>query len=492
MSTLAARFAALAHIRAAEVAIVDAESERRWTYRELAIGMRAVVAALTERGCAPGMRVATLGSSAVHFLIGELGVLASGCVRVPLDPSLTLREQRAQLLDAGAFAILHEPQERERAGALCAITLDVTEIESVLAPAEFPARVDPQALASLNYTGGTTGVPKAVMLTHAALDAIHRTIVAERPVHEDDVFLNVRPLWPIAAVVVTAHLYAGATIVLGGRFDPARFPTLLERYRATGTSLVPTMLVRVFDALDRPLAGLKQLRAIDVGGSALSEIDRARAEALFGARLGVIYGLTEASWTCYLRPGEPSAPGIVGRPLGPNRVVIRDPEARALRQSEEGEVTITGPHLMSGYWNRPQATAASLRKGWLHTGDLGRIDAAGRLVITGRLKDVIRTGSRTVVPAEVEAVIAAHPAVAACAVLGVPDPEWGEIVAAAVVLKPAFALDAATLAAYCGAQLSGFKKPRRIVFVAAIPRSHYGKVQRAKLIALLSPDIAAG
>jgi acyl-CoA synthetase (AMP-forming)/AMP-acid ligase II len=214
-----------------------------------------------------------------------------------------------------------------------------------------------------------------------------------------------------------------------------------------------------------------------------------RTLEIIGPRIGVLYGLTEAPITCYLprQALDGAQTGLihsVGRVLGDYEVRLKDGEDMPLAGSgRSGEVLIRGDNVMAGYWQDDAATAASLRDGWLHTGDVGEFDEGGNLHIVGRLKDVIRSGSTSIIPKEVEDVIVQHPAVAEVAVIGLPDVEWGEAVTAFVVTKPGMSVAESDLVEHCRVRLAGYKKPRSIRFVASLPRSHYGKVLRAQLIA---------
>src|SRR6478736_4826032 len=343
-------------------------------------------------------------------------------------------------------------------------------------------------LATLNFTGGTTGAPKAAMLRHRNLAAVARNTIHGFGIGGDSVFLNVRPLWPIAQVILMSHLFAGATVVLR-RFDPERFALLVQQAGATRTSLVPTQLLRCLDHLRSGDERLRRLQAIHVGGSRIPPVVFERALETIGPRIGVLYGLTEAPITCYLPPQalDGAQTGLihsVGRVLGDYEVRLLDGEDMpSVGSGRSGEVLIRGDNVMAGYWQDEAATAASLRDGWLHTGDVGEFDEGGNLHIVGRLKDVIRSGSTSIIPKEVEDVIVQHPAVAEVAVIGLPDVEWGEAVTAFVVTKPGMSVAESDLVEYCRVRLAGYKKPRSIRFVASLPRSHYGKVLRAQLIA---------
>ncbi|TAK84786.1 MAG: long-chain fatty acid--CoA ligase [Betaproteobacteria bacterium] len=468
------------------VALVDAASGRRWTFGALAAACAGTGARLRAGGLEAGARVALLADAQPEYLFADYGAMAAGYVRVPLDPALSAAELANQVKDSEAQVLLAGDSRRALAEKIAALVpMRVLPIEeSISEPAWEPLAAD--TLATLNYTGGTSSAPKAVMLTHGNLRAALQNIVMARGAAPGEVMLNVRPLWPIAAVIVLAHLAAGGTVVLAGSFDPARFAAELARWRAGSTSLVPTHLVRLLRETSAPeLASLGHLRAIDVGGAGIAPEIFAKALDALGPKIGVLYGLTEASWSCYQSPADllgadgkvdPARLRSAGRPVFGCDVRIGD----------GGEVELRGAHVMHGYWKRPELTREVLREGWFRTGDEGRLDAAGFLSITGRIKEVIRSGGKSVQPEEVERALCAHAGVAEAAVVGLPDAEWGEIVAAAVVAAPGAQVTPALLMEHCRAQLSAHKRPKIIRLVETLPRSHYGKVQRAKVKAALT------
>jgi acyl-CoA synthetase (AMP-forming)/AMP-acid ligase II len=489
-------------------ALRDLETGEALDFAALHLALGRIALQLDALGIGAGERVALLGSTEAAHLVCDYGVMAAGRVRVPLDPSLSVAEQVAQIRDAEARTLVFTPAFAQRAEELAQ---QVEGLRMVAAAQLRKAEGEPsigreypggESLASLSYTGGTTGGPKAVMVTHGSLTAAVQNIVGARGMGPGDVMLNMRPAWPIAAIVLLAHLAAGGTVLMAGRFEPASFLTLLHEHRVAATSLVPTHLARLMSEAEPRAFDLSSLRAMDIGAAAVPPELFARVLDAFGARVGILYGLTEAPWTCYQPPSAFGGSSeerrqrmrSVGRPLFGAEVVIRSPEGTALAMGEEGEVTIRGAHVTPGYWRRPQADAAAFRDGWFRTGDLGAMDAEGCLSITGRIKELIRSGGKSIVPAEVEAVLREHPAVADAAVLGLPDAEWGESVAAAVVLRAgeefAGAMpDEPQLIEWCRLRLSSFKKPRRVFFLAEIPRSHYGKVQRAPLLKLIEPNM---
>jgi acyl-CoA synthetase (AMP-forming)/AMP-acid ligase II len=489
--TFAARLQELAERQGDRIAIVD--DSGCVTYRELFSRICRFANALRGLGLRSGERVALLVPDIREYLEADYAIMAAGLVRVPLDPRSTPADLVALLRHAGAGALVTHASFADKVATLVGEVESLGHVvvigggaaldyERLIADAAGtpPPAVDDDSLATLNFSGGTTGAPKAIMLRHRNLAAVARTTAQGFAVPGDAVFLNMRPLWPIAQVVLMSHLHAGATVVLR-RFTPERWADEVAAAGATRTSLVPTQLLRCLDHVAPDDPRLRRLQTIYVGGSRIPPAIFEQALAKLGPRIGVLYGLTEAPVTCYLPPEDLKVDGAqraarmasVGPPLPGYEV----------RLGEQGEVLIRGGHVMAGYWRDEATTAAALRDGWLHTGDIGECDEAGRLTIVGRIKDVIRSGASTIVPKEVEDALLRHPAVAEVAVLGLPDLEWGEAVTAFVALKPGAAASASELIAHCGAHIAPFKKPRSVRFVASLPRSHYGKVIRAQLIA---------
>ena len=491
------------------IALEDADG-RAWRTRDLVGRMFRFGHVLRGIGLDRGERVAILLPDKREFVECDFGAMVAGLVRVPLNPSATDEELAAQIADADAHVLVIDAGFTEfRSRLLEALRGSVQivviggrlagahEYESALTRASDCPPTEPiegADLASLNYTGGTTGAPKGVMLSQGNICAIVQNALLGRPIGTEDVFLNMRQLWPIASISVLFHLIGGARIILGGRFEPEAFLARTQRHRVTRSSLVPTQLVRLLDSADPHAFDLSALVSIDLGAAKVGDEMFERAFEALGPRIGVLYGLTEASWTCYLPPqllgGSPERRGrlmkSVGRELFAYRVETVDPSGQAVAPGEMGEIAITGPNVMQGYWRRPEATAAAIKGGRLHTGDLGRIDDEGFLYIEGRLKDVIRSGAMSVVPQEVEETLLRHPAVAEAAVIGVPDREWGEMVIAFIALKPGASADHAALDTHCRSHLAPYKRPREFMFLAELPKSHYGKVLKGDLAKLRS------
>jgi len=495
---IGAKLAQLALAHPDRAAVVDEAGS--WSFRRFHQRLTRFGNAMHGLGLVKGDRIALLLPDCREYLEADYGSMAAGFVRVPMDPRLTRRELVALLQRAGVRALVTHPAFAEKADKL---DHEVQTLQSILYVGKGPGldyetlleksserplpAGDGNDLATLNFSGGTTGAPKAVMLRHRNLMAVAANTIQGFEIASDTVFLNVRPLWPIAQVILMSHLFAGATVALGGCFDAEHFTATIDKSGATRTSLVPTQLVRWIEHL-RPHDRMPKLEAIYVGGSRIPAAMFERALDLIGPRIGVLYGMTEAPVCCYLRPQELAGSDrarlieTVGRPLPAYRVRIDAADA----ENASGEVLVQGDNVMAGYWQNEEATLDTLCDGWLHTGDIGTFDPDGHLAIVGRLKDVIRSGSSSIMPKEVEDVIATHPAVGEVAVLGLPDPEWGEAVTAFVVLKAGMSSTEQELVEHCREHLASYKKPRAVRFVASLPRSHYGKVLRAELLAQVS------
>lgn len=474
------------------LALSEPARDRRLTFLQLDQALSAFGLALERLGVGEGERVALLADAGIDYLLADYGCMASGRVRVPLDPALSQAELLAQLRDAGAALLLFSPQYADVAAGLgdegiCCRALEELTVAPVEPLPPRPARA-PQSLASLNYTGGTTGTPKAVMHRHASLCAVLQNIVMARGALPGDVLLNVRPLWPIAAVAVLAHLLSGGQVVLGGRFDSKTFLGQLAERQVAFSSLVPTQLLRLLRESGSAAADLPCFKSLDIGAAALTGEVLDGAFSLFGGRIAVLYGMTEAPWSCYLpaagmaalRHAGESAEGVVGRSLFAAALRIDRADANGI-----GEILLAGPQLMAGYWQQPGLTAEVLVDGWLRSGDLGRIRADGQLEVLGRCKDIIRSGGKSVQPGEVEQALLSHGAVREAHVFGLADVEWGEQVCAAVVLEAGQVVSPEALAEHSRGLLSRYKVPRQLWFIEELPRSHYGKVQKKRLLEVL-------
>lgn len=483
------------HKYADKIAIIDPRNKLTITFSEIIGHFHQVAQFLDQQSVSAGSKVALLGDTDSQSLLLDYALMASGRVRVPLDTALSVQELLAQIHDSSAMLLAYQDNCRETALALSnqgIRCIPVRDFFRVITSDYQMPDIPPQQLLSLNYTGGSTGHPKAVMHTHASFVSAITNMILARQIEPGNKFLNVRPLWPIAAIVVLSHILAGGTVVLEQRFRADSFLSLLKYHRAGYSSLVPTQLSRLLSQLsDHPLTDLPELRCIDIGASAIPEEVLNQGLKVFSGRLALLYGMTEAPWSSYLRYATLSATvvasenglsGLTGHPVFGAAITIDQPDQHGI-----GEIKIGGSHLMAGYWQNAALTAETLQDGWLRTGDLGVKTAEGYIRIVGRIKEIIRSGGKSVLPKEVELCILSYPGIAEVHVFGQPDTEWGEKICAAIVLShPTEAFSTDPLTEYCQKHLSRFKVPKRFYILDSLPRSHYGKVKSAELQASVS------
>ena len=452
----------------------------RLCWRELAARVETLAGRLAALGLAPGDRLAVLMEPSCRLV--EIIHAAQRC-RLPLvllNTRLAFPEIAVILAHAEPALVLYDrahavmlPSARPHASPRQIEARH--ELEATVPVASPPSVVvDPEAVQTILYTSGTTGRPKGVMLTHGNHRASAEASRAHLGTNPDDRWLCALPLHHVGGFsIVMRSVLEGTPLVLHERFDAAAVWAAVHEHRITLLSLVPTMLHRL---LAHAGTSSTALRGVLVGGAALVPELHARALAR-GIPVVPTYGLTEAaSQVATAALGATVGAGCVGRPLAGTRVRIAGADEQG-----RGEVLIAGPTVMAGYFRDPGATATALQDGWLHTGDIGRLDAEGRLRLFDRRTDVIITGGENVYPSEVEQVLLAHPAIAEAVVYGVVDPEWGRRVQAAVVLRAGCELDEAALRGWCRERLSGYKIPRRIERVATLPRTASGKLRRHAL-----------
>ncbi len=484
-------------------ALVDGPSGATVSYRLLAERVQEVAAGLAATGFRPGDVLALWAPNLPQWAGVALGAMAAGGTVTGASPACTERELAAQLADAGASVLVTVPSlvpaARSAAAASGAGQVVVlgqaegaTPILDLLAGGRHAPDPDPPldpatAVALLPYSSGTTGLPKGVGLTHANLVSSVRQVASGLRVTDRDTLLAVPPFSHIMGFLVTlaVPLSAGATVVTMPRFDPVQFLERIQRHRVTVLVGAPPML-RVLTG--HPAAAgtdLGSLELVVCGGAALSvAAQEALAARLPGTVVGQAWGLTETSvgLTMPDRAGG-SVPGTVGRVMPNTELrVVDPPSGRDLGPGQAGELLARGPQVMAGYRGRPEATAAMLGDdGWLRTGDLGLVDAAGNVVIVDRLKELIKVRGHQVAPAELEALLGAHPAVADAAVLGREDPDDGEVPVAVVVPRPGAEPDPDELLAWVAERVAPHKRLRALRFADAIPRTPSGKLLRRAL-----------
>lgn len=458
-----------------------------WSYAALAGLVERVAGGLAAAGVGAGAHVAALLPNGVLYAATVHALARLGALLVPLNSRLTAGELAWQLAASGVSLLLYSRETEPLTGALMEMTgvagRDVAALPAC-APAPPPAPLDLDAVQAIVFTSGTSGRPKGALLTYgnhfwsATASAYHLGLLP------DDRWLSVLPLYHVGglAVLFRSCLY-GTAVVLQEGFDPEAVSRSLDEEAITIVSLVPTMLYRLLRA--RP-SWPARLRLVLLGGAAAEPELLAQAAAA-GVPVATTYGLTEAaSQVATLLPeGVRRKPGSVGRPLLFSDVRILDEAGEPLPPGQYGEVVVRGPTVMAGYYGEAEATVRALRDGWLHTGDVGYLDGDGDLWLLQRRSDVIVSGGENVYPAEVEAALRAHPAVVAVAVVGLPDPEWGQRVAALLVPAAGARLDPAELLAFLRGRLAGYKLPRTVRVVAELPHTASGKIARAAVRELL-------
>ena len=466
----------------------------RLSFAAFAARCRGLAAVLHRMGVGRGDRVAVLMANCHRYLEAYTAIPALGAVIVPLNTRHAATELRAILDDCGARLLItdepHQGLASELAATVTAVLLAPGDYERALqtsAELEPDGRIDAEDLAAIFYTGGTTGTAKGVMLTHHNLVANAFHITVNAGYDDGDVFLHAAPMFHVAdASSIHALTWRGARQVILPAFEPSAVFDLIARERVTCTILVPTMISMLLQHPAITTADLRSLRLVIHGGAPITAELLRRAVASLGCSFAQAYGLTEGSSHIAWLPREESLlddrrSRSAGRPVMGVELVVRRPDGTACAPGEIGEVTGRGPNFTSGYWNQPEETARALRDGWFWTGDLAHMDEDGYVYIVDRAKDMIITGGENVYSTEVEDALAQHPAVLEAAVIGIPDPHWGERVHAVVVLEPGQVVDGADLSDFCRQHIAGYKIPRSVEFVDALPKSGPGKVLKRAL-----------
>ena len=449
---------------------------------------------------APGARIAIFTENRPEYVEALFGIWAAGLVAVPVNAKLHAREAAQILCDCAASACLVSPVlasdlaaalQDASASACALIAFDTDAYAEVMAeaPAE-PADVAPDALAWLFYTSGTTGRSKGAMLTHRNLLAMTVCYLADiDTVDEHASLIHAAPMSHGSGLYIPPYVARAARHVIpaSSGFDPAEMLALCDRHPACAAFLAPTMVQRLRVEAERSSQRPRNLRTIVYGGGPMYVEEIKQAMAVFGQVFVQIYGQGEAPMTITsLRRadhavGDDAVLGSVGWARTGIDVRVVDGQGTTLPPGETGEIVCRGDVVMSGYWNDAEASAAALRDGWLYTGDLGSFDARGYLTLRDRSKDVVISGGSNIYPREVEEALIAHPGVAEVCVVGAPDREWGEVVVAFVVRAPRSNVDAPALDAHCIARIARFKRPKRYLFVDALPKNSYGKILKRAL-----------
>ena len=449
------------------------------TYAEFDGWVEAAAEQFAEHGVTRGSVVAVMLPNRVELLVSMVAAWRVGAAVTPVNPAFTAGEAGYQVEDAGAVLLVTAP------GLECSSDLQrlaVADLRRTSAGTLPAASTHTDDLALLVYTSGSTGKPKGVMLDHANLDAMSAIMVETMRLEQDDHCLLFLPLFHVNAICVSflSPMRAGAQLSVMGRFTPDSFFDAVEKQRPTYFSAVPTIYAML---LGQPRdVDFSSVRFGVCGAAPASKELLEATEARFDFRLVEGYGLTECSCAATSNPQDGVIKaGTVGPALPGVRVEVMSPDGELLPRGERGEVVIQGPIVMRGYLNRPEATAETLRDGWLHTGDVGILDEDGYLRIVDRIKDLIIRGGENLYPKEIETVIAAHPGVMEIAVVGRPDQLYGEVPVAFVAGFPDAELSSTAILERCREQLARVKVPQQIHLREALPKNPMGKIDKPAL-----------
>ena len=473
---------------AGRTVLIDAD--RSYTGAQLDAQTDRVARALAAR-YPVGARVVFFMRNRTEFIVLQLACERAGLVRVPVNRLYTAVELARITETATPVALFYDDETAARVMQLaCAdppwrCSVDGPDWVDFLdrAPrAELPD-VRPDALCSLNFTSGTTGKPKGVMMSHANWAAVYTNMLVDRDLRENDRFVHIGPLTHASGTYVTPHLMRGAANILVDMRTPSDLFAAIEKHAATVFSCVPTVLTRLIADDGRHRWNLSSLRRVIYGAEAIPPNTLHGALDFFGPILVQNYGLTEAMMTvCFVseRDQRREAPNCIGTPYSFVEVVLRDESGRPVADGEVGELTIRGGQVMLGYWEMPDATSEILRDGWLRSGDLAVRDGEGRITLVGRAKDLVISGGFNIYPPEVEAWFCSVPGVTEAAVFGLPDADWGEKLIAIVACASACDVTLDALRVRAKAEL-GYKTPKRIELRSVLPRTANGKVDKNAL-----------
>jgi long-chain acyl-CoA synthetase len=464
------------------------------TYSVLDESSARVAALLKSKGLEPGDRVGLMLPNVPYFPAIYYGILRAGCVVVPMNVLLKGREVSFYLTDPGAKLVFawYDFAEAAEAGAAEAgaelILVKPGEFEQLVLAHEPDVEVADRAgddTAVILYTSGTTGKPKGAELTHANLARNCRAVIGFTEFDENSVLLGALPLFHSFGQTCTmnAAVCCGAAVTMLPRFDPEKALEIIERDRVNVFQGVPTMYNAMLHAERADSTDASCLRICMSGGAAIA-VELIRGfEDKFGCMILEGYGLSETSPVAsFNHPDRERKAGSIGTPIEGVEMQVWDDDGNEVAQGEVGEIVIRGHNIMKGYWDRPDATEASIdADGWFRTGDMAKVDEDGYFFIVDRKKDLIIRGGYNVYPREIEEVLYEHPAVQEAAVVGVPDEALGEEVGAAVVLCKNESLTADELKAFVKEQVAAYKYPRKIWFVDELPKGPTGKILKREI-----------
>jgi O-succinylbenzoate-CoA ligase len=484
-------------------AYVDSHSDLRLTFAELNERCNRLASALRDDGIRQGERVGLLLMNSAEFMEAYFALAKVGAVVVPLNWRLVPDELEFILKDSGTRRLIFGDEFLDNVAELHARggKTDVAQWLQVAgsrelaffadayetfrdagSPDEVEAAGADDDMLYIMYTSGTTGLPKGVVHTHGSAIWGILTIAATADYQDGDRYLAALPMFHVGALTPLAvNVYRGATSVVMRAFDPTLAWQLIERETITIGLMVPAMLNFMLQVQGSQRFDYSSLRWL-MTGAAPVPVALTEKYADLGIGILQVYGLTESCGpACVMdRENATAKPGSTGRAFFHTEVRVVREGGAPCAPGEAGEVVVRGPHNMREYWNRPDATAETLRKGWLHTGDVAVMDEEGFVYIQDRIKDMIISGGENVYPAEVEGVLMTHPGIVEAAVIGLPSEKWGESPLAIIVPRDA-GLTAAEVLEFCHGRLAGYKRPQAVEFVTEIPRNPSGKILKRVL-----------
>ncbi|MBB6281698.1 fatty acid--CoA ligase family protein [Geobacillus subterraneus] len=480
----------------------------RCTYQQLDAAVSKFADGLAQLGVRQGDHIALLLGNSPQFVIGLYGALRLGATVIPINPIYTPEEIAYILHNGDVKAVIgldllaplfveakkrlpllktaivcETPQGKEKGIPLSTEMKSFAEVLAAGSPDFIGPELDDDDVAVILYTSGTTGKPKGAMLTHKNLYSNAQDTADYLGINENDRVIAALPMFHVfcLTVALNAPLMNGATVLIMPKFSPAAMFTLTREEKATIFAGVPTMYNFLYQHVGGNEDDLRTLRLCISGGASMPVALLENFEKKFKVIVSEGYGLSEASpVTCFNPLDRPRKPGSIGTNIKNVENKVVNEYGEEVPVGEVGELVVRGPNVMKGYYKMPEETAAALRDGWLHTGDLARMDEDGYFYIVDRKKEMIIVGGYNVYPREVEEVLYSHPDVVEAAVIGVPDPDYGEAVRAFVVAKNP-ELTEEQLIAYCRERLAKYKVPGEISFLEELPKNATGKILRRAL-----------
>tara|TARA_R110000772_G_scaffold268678_1_gene397369 strand:+ start:449 stop:2038 length:1590 start_codon:yes stop_codon:yes gene_type:complete len=489
--------------------IAQLQGSESWTYRQFHERALAIGGNLLALGCEPGDRVAFCLANSPRILEVIYGCFAAGLVVVPVNARLHAREMAYLVENSGAKILIHGSEYHEAIEAnidlfpsliarVCTEEVEnIGHFDLLLDPVNALAcgqEANPEDICWLFYTSGTTGKPKGAIWNHRMVTRIIMNYLADlHNIQPGDVVLHCAPMSHGSGIIALPTVARGATnaITEGSSFDPDDLLKTVEQIKVSHIAfMAPTQIIKMIEDTDPSQYNLSSLQAITYGGAPIYVDQLKQAIALFGPVFIQLYGQGEAPITitglsaathASLLAADDRRIGSAGQTRTDVQAACVDENDNLLPPGKAGEVVARGEIVMPGYWNNPDASAEALRGGWLHTGDIGYFDEEGYLFLLDRAKDMVISGGNNIYPREVEEVLILHPDIAECVVFGIPDDYWGEAVHAVVALRDGAALSDKDIIAFCGEHLAGYKKPKAVDFLDALPVSGYGKVLRREI-----------